>query len=187
MQSTVYGGLVLLLLASCRPDTAQTTTTSATTTTTTATTTVSMTSVTTPKPSAAPRPVVRPITSAIKPALDCDAPNITVRIQTPIGQPLKCVRPCAPVTYACPAQSSCVGEGKTSDGTKEKYCVADPQPVTCKEPETMAWDDRNVAFCGTPCKLDADCSHKRCIVARRDWQPTLGMAAALANDISICH
>ena len=123
----------------------------------------------------------------------CEPPNVMLRTHE-FGNPRRCVRPCTNGRDAvrCPERFSCAGDGTNDTGEKLHWCMANEQPppaVQCKPPELMAYKAAaHEAFCGKPCKTDTECSGgKKCTTARRNWEATLGMQAALANEISVCQ
>lgn len=63
-----------------------------------------------------------------------------------------------------------------------------PLRTACTPPQVAAYDmQTSKPICGNVCKTSTDCTAPRtCVMATKSAEPTMGMAAALANEIYIC-
>ena len=61
--------------------------------------------------------------------------------------------------------------------------------IACKAPEVAAFDMETFKpICGKPCKVDAECMPmRRCTMAAKSSEPTMGMSQARANEIYVCE
>jgi hypothetical protein len=105
---------------------------------------------------------------------DCDTKSLLVKI--PIPDDARIVEAISDIEAA--------GKEAPFDCSKGASSGA----AACKAPEVAAYEMETFKpICAVPCKVNANCTAPQtCVLATKSSEPTMGMAAALKNEIYVC-